>query len=152
MNTLVTTENNTETLDVSIVSDGSTTHVPFLENDDNMTVKKTRTKRSTEKRGIQLSVPDKLDEVCIKVLAQISNRTMSDMIREILRPYIEFTEDIVIGEGYYDPETKLFSMHPDDVVAEYTKKKDNVQYMKLMAEETKESGLKFPFVRPSRMY
>lgn len=150
MNTL-TTLPDTETLDLitPIVNPKDSTEDSV---NMTMTIKKTRTKRSTEKRGIQLSVPEKLDEVAIKVLAQLANRTMSDMIREILRPYIEFTEDVLIEEGYYNPETKLFSMHPDDIVNEYMKKKDNTKYLKIMADETKETGLKFPFVRPSRMY
>lgn len=115
-------------------------------------VKQMPAPRKSEKRGIQLSIPDKLHELCIKILAKISGRTYSDMIREIMKEYIEFTKDILIEEGYYDPETKMFSKNPDDIIADYEKKKDNTKYLRWMQDETKETGLKFPFARPSRLY
>ena len=116
---------------------------------DDESVPKSRRQRG---RALQVSMPNEIDQYAVFILAEISGCSVAEMVRKILEPYINFSKEIIVEEGYYNPETKMFTEDPEDLVRKYARKGGSIEYILKMQREQKESGLNFDFAKPSRLY
>lgn len=143
---------NTDTAVLTpIVSDNRVDELINNQEDEESVAKSTRARRQRG-RALQVSMPNEIDQYAILILAEMSGCSVAEMVRKILVPYINFSKEIIIEEGFYNKETKMFSEDPEDIVKKYALKGGTKEYILKMQNEKKETGLKFDFAKPSRLY
>lgn len=143
---------NTDTAVLTpILSDNQVDEVTNNQEAEESVAKSTRSRRQRG-RALQISMPNEIDQYAILILAEMSGCSVAEMVRKILDPYINFSKEIIVEEGFYNEETKMFSEDPEDLVRKYALKGGTKEYMLRMQNEKKETGLKFDFAKPSRLY
>lgn len=121
---------------------------------ENDTVEEMQTKKGKKQkpRSFQVSMPEHY-HTYLKILALVGGTNVSELLRSLAEPYLEYAKEILVERGYTN-EWKQVVVNTEDILEELKPeiRKNPEKFLKDMTEYGKKHNLNFSFVNIDKMF